>query len=155
MAFKGSLFFVLSIIILVFASNSYSSSCEPVTVEDAYKNSQHIFIGDAVKVEFYEPRRAALYTNPKDITGNCGDKKVTFKITESFKGQKAGELEIESEDGCTGLGGYFTEGKSYLVYVSSWQGKLYTSVCNRTVPMDEYNIKTFQEDLKYLRSKKK
>jgi hypothetical protein len=122
--------------------------------DDAVEKSDYIFLGISKKVEFDKASQDKF----KGIAGGgdsmCGDKYVTFEVKKQWKGKKESEIKIFSPDGCVGLGGYFSEGREYLVYAGVYDGKIMTSVCGRsrdvTEPVPE--SKTADDDIKKLDS---
>jgi hypothetical protein len=121
---------LIALSILFYPYAAAASSCKMAEVAESAQKSEIIFYGRAVSVDFVEPRHADLIRGP--VTGDCGDKNITFQILDPLKGVMDKEATVFASDGCGGLGGYFAEGKDYLVYAIRFQDKLVTSVCNRT-----------------------
>lgn len=125
----------------------FASSCAEDSLERAAEKATAIFSGKVTEVYFPEPRHAALISDPKLITGDCGDKYVTFVITQQWKGASSDIIKVFSSDGCVGLGGYFTKGEDYLVYAYSHDDELATTVCGRTKTL---HSNAAQKDIKNL-----
>ena len=63
-----------------------------------------------------------------------GERRVQFEVQELFRGQRTRSLTVLA--GYCGCTFDFSPGQVYLVYASrNEDGKLYTSTCQRTVPL--------------------
>jgi hypothetical protein len=92
---------------------------------------------------------ARFPANEQDsLTQHFGDMlDVNLAVEESFKGVTTKEMLITTARSEAACGFPFEKGQKYLVYASEYQGKLYTSICQRTMP-----IRYAEKDLKYLRT---
>jgi hypothetical protein len=72
---------------------------------------------------------------------------VSLAVEKSFKGVTSKEVVITTAQGESACGFQFVKGQQYLVYATEHQGKLYTSICQRTMP-EQFAGK----DLEYLRA---
>ncbi len=134
---------LLSIAVSFLAAGAEASSCMPPTLKEAVNKAQVIFKGTVSKVEFIEPRRAALIKDPAHLKGDCGDKYVTFAVETVWKGKADKESVVYSSDGCVGLGGYFHAGERKIMFLTEdKEYGLSTFVCNAPASdIDETKLK--------------
>lgn len=71
---------------------------------------------------------------------------VTLSIEESYKGVSSKEVVVTTASSEAACGFPFRKGEQYVVYASEQEQKLYTSICQRTLP-----LKVVGKDLNYLR----
>lgn len=81
-------------------------------------------------------------------TFNVIDKKISFTVTESFRGISEKTVEVITSSQSSACGYNFEVGQEYVVYAyqNKETGKLGTGICTRTRP-----IERAEEDLKYFR----
>lgn len=99
-------------------SVSLAFSCGMLSVEDAYKASSAVFVGEII-----------------DGTGStkCGKKKMVFRVDKVFKENPGKQTIVSSGDACMGGGVYLTKGETYLVYASGDNASGYSVwACGRT-----------------------
>jgi len=79
-----------------------------------------------------------------------GETRVTFTITEAFRGAPGKEVDIFTTDSGAACGYEFENGGVYIVYAAEYpkgSGKLHTSICSRTQKYSE-----FSPDIAYAKS---
>jgi len=109
---------VLSLIFGAYASNAFACSCMmPGTPLESLEQSSAVFIGTVSSVE-----------PSSDL-----NLKITFSVTESWKGATTTPLVISTGKDSAMCGFNFKQGKTYLVYTySNEDGGLSTGLCSRT-----------------------
>jgi len=128
---------------LLFANDVLAKRCGFTPFDKAVESAKIIFQGKAKKVDYFELRRES-----------CGKKNVTFEVNKVWKGKIGNETTVFSNDGCLYLGGYFHEGKEYVVYgyedSKNWYnlepGTVFTRVCGRTHLLDHELINESLKD---------
>lgn len=140
----------------------YASSCRISDNDTAIKNAKAIFIGKVTEIDVLNRDK---YPDG-EYYGKCGDKIISFSFSKIYKGEIDDNIKIFSSDGCVGLGGYFDNGREYLVYAyeakeKGWYGKssseinagqLYSTVCGRTSAL---GYDQSRKDIEYLNNKLK
>lgn len=117
-----------------------ASQCKPKTITESYDQADLVLTGRATKIIYAEPRQI---DNPPKTGQLCGDKTILFDNLHIYKnlddqqGNTPKDIQIFSSDGCIWLGGYYTEGRTYLVYARYYDDKLQTSVCDRSRDIEE------------------
>jgi len=71
---------------------------------------------------------------------------VTLSVQESYKGTPSKQVVLTTASSEAACGFPFKKGEQYVVYASENEGKLFTSICQRTLP-----AKVVETDLDYLR----
>ncbi|WP_246942875.1 hypothetical protein [Bacillus pinisoli] len=113
---------------LVFLTNpvpAYACSCIPsLPVKEELKSVQSVFSGEVLSIE----------TDPSpDYKPN----KVTFKVSEIWKGENKSEITIYTARDSEACGFEFMQGVSYLVYATENGGKLRTGICSLTKDLSQ------------------
>lgn len=72
---------------------------------------------------------------------------VRFRVTQTFRGDVTGVVDINTGSGGGDCGYHFVKGNQYLVYGHYWSGLLSTSICSRTRSLAEAG-----EDLEYFKT---
>jgi hypothetical protein len=113
---------------LAFPRLTFACSCTPASVQDTFKHSVAVFIGNAQNVTWLEER------------GNQGDPRivVTLEVVKSWKSPKDKPVVLHTVYNQASCDGYwFEEGKTYLVYAFQQDdGTLGASLCSRTTAAD-------------------
>lgn len=71
---------------------------------------------------------------------------VRFRVTQTFRGELPGEIEVRTGSGGGDCGYTFIKGTHYLVYAHLQSGRLGTGICSRTQPLAQAG-----EDLAYFK----
>lgn len=110
-------FFALALLALALPVPALACSCiPPQPIREAVENATRVFHGKVVTVEPLN-----------DI-----HQRVTFQVTEHFKGTPRDTLAIETATSGAMCGYPFHEGSSYVVYAHGEDDSLATSSCSRT-----------------------
>ncbi|HVQ36803.1 MAG TPA: carboxypeptidase-like regulatory domain-containing protein, partial [Pyrinomonadaceae bacterium] len=130
-------------LILLCSAAAYGCSCVfggGAVCEDYWKASA-VFVGTVIESKTVTVKHGEYYQQ---------ERLVRFSIDEPFRGAEGPQIEVT-----TGLGGGdcgigFKQSQQYLVYASSFEGKLYTGICMRTKGISDAAV-----DLEYMRGLKK
>ena len=125
-------FFMMAI--LFFNGTVFAAECpfNPNQERDA----DIVVVGKATDIKY-----TSLLGKIKHIMGGfCGPKIVTLSVSRHFKGdvQAGQELKVETQDACKGSGGYFTEGKEYIVYAKKVKRDYQSDACYGTAEINEH-----------------
>jgi hypothetical protein len=90
-------------------------------VEFAVSDSEAVFAGKVVKID-----------RPSPIISTSDPETVSFRVSESWKGQEAGTLEVRTPVYGASCGYPFKEGQEYLVYAYGGQQGLKVDLCSET-----------------------
>lgn len=134
---------LLIICLLLTPSFIQACSCGRISIEDAFRSSDAVFIGKVISIE---PKVGtvhrwiiATYDNltNKDIDDSLFDMEVKLEVTKLWKGGATKSLTIVTPDPdvCCICGFEFQVGQSYLVYADGTP--LSTSICSRTKPLSD------------------
>jgi hypothetical protein len=107
--------------------------CATPSVAQAEEQSVAVFSGRVTEIQEPSGRNSA---DPAY---------VTFETVRIWKGEPYATLIIATDSQLSSCRIGFGIGKTYLVYAQQWQERYYTSLCSRTVVVEEA-----QEDLTYL-----
>jgi hypothetical protein len=137
---------VSKIIVSIFAlficlsSDTFACSCVAIGPPcQAYLDAGAVFVGQVkakeLKAQFERGR------NGEELRAVGGGKvRVTFTITEAFRGMTGKEVDIFTNDSEAACGYGFERGGLYIVYANEYpkgSGELYTSICTRTQKYSE------------------
>lgn len=139
--FALALFFTLP-------SAANSCSCALQTPAEAFNDAKSVFIGKPLSGSAKRTLREDDGSITRTISG-----KVSFSVDEDFKGGLGKTSVVRMEDGPDGSCGFSVEvGVTYLVYTyedKELPGIIYTGMCSRTAPFDDFRVR---EDIAFLRS---
>ena len=108
---------ILSLFVLALPGTALACTCIPnPDVPQAVDGSTRVFLGTVTAIE----RHDGLL------------ERVTFRVSEHFKGAPAATLQVENHASGPMCGYPFQEGIAYVVYASGEGGQLQTSSCSRT-----------------------
>jgi len=99
----------------------------------AYWQSDAVFVGQVKAKESKEKFRKAVGGAVVEVLG--AEVRVTFAITEAFRGVTGKEVDIFTSDNSASCGYGFDRGGTYIVYAHEYPkggGKLHTNICTRT-----------------------
>jgi hypothetical protein len=131
------------VIVIVFHTMSFACSCGRISIEDAFLQSDAVFLGQVLDVQknVGSIRRWFYGLQLRFIGGTFDDSvfhmSVTFSVNKRWKGATARSFVVQTPDAkvCCICGYEFEVGKSYLVYASGTP--LYTNICSRTKTSSE------------------
>jgi len=132
---------VLCVLLLVFGTYSKACSCAgfgPACVEAVSPQVSAVFLGTVVAVG------PSARTPQSNVFGDMLD--VTLSVQESYKGASSKQIVVTTASSESACGFPFKKGEQYVVYASEYERKLFTSICQRTLP-----AKVVEKDLGYLR----
>jgi hypothetical protein len=96
------------------------STCAPPPVETQVSRASVIIDGTVERVVYLQPDGTPETEPRKTGRGGkpslCGPKLVTFTVRERLKGEAGETLTVFAEDGCIGLGGYYSAGEAFLEF---------------------------------------
>jgi hypothetical protein len=130
---------VLAIMIAA-AGDAEGCSCMRSTAAcEAVWESAAVFVGDVVQIE----------DTSQAVGGGraISSRRVRLRVTEAFRGDVGGTVEVLTGRGGGDCGFNFVMGQRYIVYAGETPTGYHTGICQRTRPAVEA-----AEDLKYLRS---
>jgi 5-hydroxyisourate hydrolase-like protein (transthyretin family) len=141
--FALALFFCLYI-------DSFACSCAGSGPPcQAYWKADAVFVGRVKAIDL--KARFEIGRNGEELRApGGGEVRVTFTITEAFRGAPGKEVDIFTRDGSPACGYGFQNGEIYIVYAHEYtkgSGKLYTNICSRTQKYSESS-----PDIAYARS---
>lgn len=118
----------------------------PACSEAPSANVAAVFLGTVVSVG--TPSVLDLLGGDRVISATPfgGTIEVTITVLEAFKGVNSKKVVVRTASSEAACGFPFKKGEQYLVYSTEWNGRLYTSICQRTRP-----ARFATEDLVYLR----
>lgn len=157
---------VLFLLIAACALPFGGSACSCIGEEDvstARRRADGVFIGRVIRAERFEMSSPGLLTHFQHF-----QMRYTFAVERMFKGRALGRSADDAMDTLvvfTGLGGgdcgvRFEVGQRYVVYGAdghSWSGKMlaevplrgrgiyWTSICTRTRPYEETEVKALED----------
>lgn len=130
------LFFAL---ILLSGEEAYACDCQfggGAVCQDYWKASA-VFVGTVIESKTVKIKRGE-YEQQQRL--------VRFSLDEPFRGVEGAQVEVMTGMGDGDCGIAFKQTQQYLVYASSFEGKLYTGICMRTKV-----ISAAVADLEYMR----
>ena len=108
---------ILALASLAFPADALACSCiPPQPVPDAVEDATRVFVGEVADID----RIDAFH------------RRVTFQVTEHFKGSPVETLELVTASDGVMCGYLFNEGSTYVVYAHGEEGDLGTGSCSRT-----------------------
>lgn len=128
-------------LILVFSPFSLACSCAgfgPACTEVVSPDVSAVFLGTVTAI------RPSARVPRSQYFGDMLD--VTMSVQESYKGKSTKEVVISTASSEAACGFPFQIGKQYIVYANEHEHVLFTSICQRTLP-----LKLVEKDLDYLR----
>ncbi|MCI0352059.1 MAG: carboxypeptidase regulatory-like domain-containing protein [Acidobacteriales bacterium] len=126
---------------VVFSLPALACSCMGVgpACEEIFKSHvDAVFLG---RVHHVASDVVKFFESPENV--------VTFKVIESYKGTPADAIQVRTATSGAACGFHFEVGQDYVVYAHENKGKLYASICSRTLP-----VKNVADELPYLRTYK-
>jgi len=132
---------VFCVLLLVFGTYSKACSCAgfgPACVEAVSPQASAVFLGTVLAIS------PSSRTSQSNVLGDMLD--VTLSIQESYRGASSERVVITTPSSEAACGFPFKKGEQYVVYASEYERKLFTSICQRTLP-----AKAVAKDLDYLR----
>ena len=128
--------FIVSMFVISFSSLISACSCViPGSPQEELEKSDFVFQGKVISVI----KEGEMYKEKY---------KVTFNVSQGWKGDVPQEFEIYTSDSSASCGYYFAEGEEYVVYARNVEEKLQVDLCSRT-----NNIKGAKDDLEILNKK--
>jgi hypothetical protein len=129
--------------VLFFVLGSYSKACScagfgPACVEAVSPQVSAVFLGTVVAIS---PSSGTPHSN---VFGDMLD--VALSVQESYKGASSKRVVVTTASSEAACGFPFKKEEQYVVYGNEYEGKLFTSICQRTLP-----AKAVEKDLSYLR----
>jgi hypothetical protein len=107
-------------------------SCLPAaTPKEALAQADAVFAGTVASIE--DLRQSTADPNFTPI-----EKKVTFRVSQTWKGKSAADLVVRTASNSAECGYHFVVGSNYVVYanlpggISGRATNLYTTICTRT-----------------------
>lgn len=125
---------LLWIVLLFVGVCSHACTCAgfgPACTEVVSPQASAVFLGTVVSVA------GSLFGNMVE---------ATLRVKESYKGVSSKEVVVSTNRAESACGFPFKKGQQYVVYASEHEGKLFTSICQRTLP-----VSIVEKDLAYLR----
>ena len=108
---------VLALFVLALPSHALACTCVPnPDVPQAVDKSTRVFLGTVTAIEGHDGLL----------------ERVTFQVSEHFKGAPASTLQVENYASGPMCGYPFQEGSAYVVYARGGDRQLQTSSCSRT-----------------------
>jgi Carboxypeptidase regulatory-like domain len=104
----------------------------------AYWDASAVFVGQVKAIE--RMTQVEKGRNGEELRDLGGGVRVTFTITEAFRGVTGKEVDIFTDISGAGCGYEFDRGGLYIVYANEYpegSGKLYTGICTRTQKYSE------------------
>jgi hypothetical protein len=133
---------VLFALMLAIAGQAYPCDCQfggSAVCQDYWKASA-VFVGTVIESKTVSIKRGEYQVQQR---------LVRFSLDEPFRGVEGAQVEVMTGMGGGDCGIGFTQTQQYLVYASSFEGKLYTGICMRTK-----RISAAAADLEYMRGLK-
>ena len=118
----------------------------PACVEAVSPRVSAVFLGKVETISHSSPSRDSADDRTLSATFSGNTLEVTLSVQEAFKGVSSKEVVVVTPRDESACGFPFRKGEQYVVYASSYQGELFTSICHRTLP-----VKAVEKDLEYLR----
>lgn len=142
----------LSFLLLLLATSSEACSCVgfgPACTEAVSPRVSAVFLGTVVSISssFRLPRSLDTRELSASLFGGMVD--VTLTVQEAYKGVSSKEVVVSTNRAESACGFPFKMGEQYVVYANEQKGKLFTSICQRTLP-----ARIVTKDLEYLRKLK-
>ena len=129
-------------LILLFTASAYGCDCAfggGAVCQDYWKASA-VFVGTVIESKTVMVKRGEHEEQQR---------LVRFSLDEPFRGVEGAQVEVMTGMGGGDCGISFKQAQQYLVYASSFEGKLYTGICMRTKA-----ISAAVADLEYMRGLK-
>ena len=141
--------YILALVILVLASipiEAAACSCVPPgTVQQERDRSTRVFLGRVTSVEHRTPQMDRGWLTVatdwvKQLFGKATPftdrdypyKRVTFAVTETFKGSPIGVVKLSTGMGGGDCGYFFEHGEEYVVYARGEESMPTAGICSRT-----------------------
>jgi protocatechuate 3,4-dioxygenase beta subunit len=135
---------------LLFSSDVLACSCGANAPPcQAYWQADAVFVGQVKAIELKAVFEEGRNGERLRVLGE-GEVRVTFTITDAFRGVSGKEVDIFTNDGSAACGYRFDTGGTYIVYAQEYPkggGKLHTNICFRTQKYSESS-----PDIAYARS---
>ena len=142
---------VLLLVAVLTPTTAAACSCmPPSTVEEEKRQSTSVFLGRVISIEERSPQmdKGWLTVITEWISGLFGDqvpptdrdfpyRRVSFAVTEMFKGAPAQELQLATGMGGGDCGYFFEIGEEYVVYAHGKENALGAGICSLTGPASD------------------
>ena len=106
-----------------------------------FAESDAVFLGTVTAVRrpemplwFYELLNEVDHRLGTTFLRDAWDVTVSLSVDASWKGVATRRARVQTGSGGGDCGVPFREGSQYLIYASTWERELYTSICSRTAP---------------------
>lgn len=146
--------YILALVLLVFASipmDAMACSCAaPGTVQQERDRSTRVFLGRVTSIEHRTPQMdkgwlTAAIEWVKQLFGAAPPpaertfpyKRVSFAVTETFKGTPVSRVQFATGMGGGDCGYWFETGQEYVVYAHGNEDALNAGICSLTDPSSE------------------
>jgi hypothetical protein len=140
---------LLGFVLLLLLNAGYGCSCigfGPACTEVVSPGTSAVFLGKVVSLTPSKPVHMKARKDPEEFDVEINMVDVRLSVEETYKGVSTSEVVVNTASDEAACGFPFKKGERYVVYASENQGKLYTSICQRTLP-----LKFAEKDLEYLR----
>lgn len=141
--------YFLSLVLWISAGHALACTCVgfgPACSEAVSPNIAAVFLGTVKSIE----RTAGSFVDKRTMSMTGGGLvAVKFDVQEAYKGVTLGTATILTAASEAACGFPFEVAQQYVVYAAEYNGALYTSICQRTLP-----LRFVTGDLAYLRSVK-
>jgi len=128
----------------------FASACScvgfgPACTEAVSPHATAVFLGT---VESIQKAGLGESVDGREMSATFGGGllEVKLRVQEAYKGVSSDTVSVFTNSSESACGFPFKMGEQYVVYGSEYQGKLFTSICKRTLP-----VRFAREDLDYLR----
>jgi len=141
--------YFLSLVLWISAGQAVACTCVgfgPACSEAVSPNVAAVFLGTVKSIE----RTAGSFVDKRTMSMTGGGLvAVKFDVQEAYKGVTLGSATILTAASEAACGFPFEVAQQYVVYAVEYNGALYTSICQRTLP-----LRVVAGDLVYVRSLK-
>ncbi len=144
---------VLAALVLGAGCPGYALPCTcvgfgPACAEAVSPHVSAVFLGTVESIGM--PSLWEIFTDRRELSATLrGEVEVTLSVQEAYKGVSSKKVAVRTNSSEAACGFPFQKGQQYVVYASEYKGKLYTSICQRTLP-----ARLVAKDLAYLRKMK-
>lgn len=139
---------IVGMLLLITVARSEACSCAgfgPACTEAVSPNVSAVFLGTVVSISSFRlPRSLDARELSASLLGSTLE--VTLNVQEAYRGVSSKKVVVSTNRSEAACGFPFKIGEQYVVYATEYNGKLFTSICQRTLP-----LKVAHKDLEYLR----
>ena len=135
---------VLGIVFLLPPKCAYACSCGPVSTQRLLSSSEAVFSGEVVDLKRDQkdpapppPPDPADYDNAPPPNPSSRVDRVSFRVSEVWKGPQRETLEVITPSQGSACGYPFTEGQEYLVYADGKGEPFETGICGGTTHLSK------------------